>query len=344
MKRNIITKYFLLLHIIILPLLIIFSKSHRNSEPKNPTLAIFLSFFHPNIHECQNIILEQIQLQYPNIRTIVFNADCNLQKAKKIARSLHCDKNISAIVTLGNLATKVMSQIEQHKPIIYGAILDAESLAFSKYAQNIYGIEDRLDIEQIFLTTQTIIPSIQSVIYLQPNTDTFPSSLHKLLAKKFLASGIKVTEIQFASHNLKHKVKQAINKNPSVIFLPVNPYISAQAPSLLEEILKERIPVITEDASLIPLGACASCSVDYKRTGQQIAKLITYLFSEQKDKKLIDKVMSEPLPQTTTFNDDIIKQLGIKLQKTEQKQYKSIIFKEKKLSIKGEPINTAAPA
>ncbi|ETR80396.1 ABC transporter substrate-binding protein [Chlamydia pneumoniae B21] len=69
--------------------------------------------------------------------------------------------------------------------------------------------------------------------------------------------------------------------------------------------------------------------MDYKKSGKQIAKIVHHLLYNNHDVDSLRKIIAQPLSPTTTFNEDIIKYLGIKLHKTERNQFLS--FKSKKL-------------
>ncbi|EPP29887.1 putative exported domain protein, partial [Chlamydia psittaci 84-8471/1] len=55
--------------------------------------------------------------------------------------------------------------------------------------------------------------------------------------------------------------------------------------------------------------------------------MVYHLLNQQQDIEGLKKIIAEPLPQTTTFNEDVIRRLGLKINRTERKQFRSIIFK-----------------
>ncbi|AAF38121.1 ABC transporter substrate-binding protein [Chlamydia pneumoniae] len=294
----------------------------------SPKIAIFLSFPHPLLEDCSKSCIETLK-DFENLpEIVVLNAEDSIVKARKIARSLHTDKNVVAIVTLGTIATKVMSHIETQKPVIYAAVPDRESLTPPKNTMNIYGVNDTLDINQYCFAIQAVATNAQSIVYLKPS-EPFPSDLQKEIVKKLHASGIEVIEISITSSTFKTRIRQAIDKRPSAIFIPLSPLSHKEGTAFLQEILKEKIPIITDDTSLISEGACIACSVDYKKSGKQIAKIVHHLLYNNHDVDSLRKIIAQRLSPTTTFNEDIIKYLGIKLHKTERNQFLS--FKSKKL-------------
>ncbi|BAE81530.1 conserved hypothetical protein [Chlamydia felis Fe/C-56] len=303
--------------------------SSPNPEQGSPKVAVFLSFSHSILEDCSQSCIEVLKSLENSPEVLVVNAEDSVVKARKIARLLHSDQNIVAIVTLGSIATKIMSQIETKKPIIYAAVPDGETLAFSKKQTNIYGVNDTLDINQCCFAIQAVRTNAESLVYIKP-VEPFPSALQKEIEKKLHASGISVTEISVTPTNFKTRIQQAIDKHPSAIFIPFSSLSYKQGTTFIEEILKEKIPVITDDFSLVAEGACVACGVDFKKSGQQAAQMVYHLLNRHQDIEGLKKIIAEPLPQTTTFNEDVIRRLGLKINKTERKQFRSIIFKDNK--------------
>ena len=313
---------------------------HFEKSP-SPKIAIFHSFSHPLLIDCSQSCVEALSAlgNIPEIITV--NAEDNLIKARKLARSLHTDKNIVAIITLGVLATKVMSTIETKKPVIYAAVPNEESLVIPKTQENIQGISDNLDINQYCFAIQAVTTNAESVVYLKPS-DPFPSNLQNEMIKKLHASGIEVIEIPITQSTLKTRVRQALDKRPSAIFIPLSSLMRKEGLTFIQDILKEKIPIVTDDLSLIPEGACIACGVDYKKSGKLVAQLTHHMLYNIQDHEALRKIIAEPLAKMTTFNEDIIKKLGIKMNKTEKKQFRSIIFKDKKTTKSEEPNISAA--
>lgn len=81
--------------------------------------------------------------------------------------------------------------------------------------------------------------------------------------------------------------------------------------TLIKSILKENIPLITDDSSLVMEGACAACSVDYKLSGKQIAYIVRYLLSKKNNEEHLNQISAEPILSKITFNEEIIRFLGL---------------------------------
>ncbi|WP_201456729.1 ABC transporter substrate-binding protein [Chlamydia sp. 17-3921] len=314
--------------------------SERTVSPK---IAIFHSFSHPLLKDCSQSCIDTLK-NFGNLPEIItVNAEDSIIKARKTARFLHTDKNIVAVITLGTLATKVMSSIETKKPVIYAAVPNEETLMIPKNQANIHGINDNLDVNQYCFAIQAVTTNTGSVVYLKP-FDPFPSRVQQEMIKRLIASGIEVIEIPITNSTLKTRVRQAIDKRPSAIFIPLSPISHKEGLSFLQDILKEKIPIITDDLSLIPEGACIACGVDYKKSGKLVAQLVHHLLYNLQDSETLRKIITEPLSQMTTFNEDVIKKLGVKINKAERKQFRSIIFKDRKATTKSEGESNAAAA
>ncbi|SYX08739.1 ABC-type uncharacterized transport system, periplasmic component,ABC transporter substrate binding protein [Chlamydia poikilotherma] len=323
--------------------------SSPNPEQGSPKVAVFLSFSHSILEDCSQSCIDVLKTLENSPEVLVVNAEDSVVKARKLARTLHSDQDVVAIVTLGSIATKIMSQIETKKPIIYAAVPEGETLVFPKKQTNIYGVNDTLDINQCCFAIQAVRTNAESLIYIKP-AEPFPSALQKEIEKKLHASGIAVTEITVTPANFKTRIQQAIDKRPSAIFIPFSSLAHKQRTTFIEDILKEKIPVITDDFSLVAEGACVACGVDFKKSGKQAAQMVYHLLNRHQDIEGLRKIIAEPLPQTTTFNEDVIRRLGLKINRAERKQFRSIIFKEnrdKKAAVKSdkpEGEKTCSPA
>lgn len=305
-----------------------------HTEAKSSKIAIFHSFSHSLLEECAQNCIESLETRDPPLEILIVNAEENTLKAKKLARTLHNDPNILAIITLGSMATKIMSQIETQKPIVYAAVPERETLSFPKGQTNLYGVNDTLDINRCCFAIQVVRANAESLLYLK-SAESFPSSVQKEMTKKLQASGITVTELAITSNNFKTRIRQALTKRPSAIFLPLSSLSHKQRACILEDIIKENIPVITDDLSLISEGACAGCNVDFKESGKQAAQIVNHLLNHAQDTEGLRRIIAEPLPQTTTFNEDAIHRLGIQ---PERKQLQSILFKEKQVAAPSPPL------
>ncbi len=280
------------------------------AEPTAPSIAIFASFSHNSLSECIDSCQQELA-SFGNMPSIsLFNAEDNVVKARKIARNLHKDPNIVSIITLGPIATKVMSQIETQKPIIYAVVPDGEALRFPKEQSNIYGVNDSVDTNQCCFAIHAVTNNATSLVYLQPH-EPFPSSLQEEITTKLRASGIKVTGLPISASNVSSRIQFISENRPSAVFFPLSALSEKMGTSLIQSILKENIPLITNDSSLVTRGACAACSVDYKLSGKQIAYIVRYLLSKKNKEENLSQISAEPILSKITFNEEIIRSLGL---------------------------------
>lgn len=288
-----------------------------DKKPGAPKVAIFFSFSHPLLEECKQSCIDFLQTLEQTPEVIAFNAEDSICKARKIARTLHKQSQISAIITLGPIATKVMSQIEKKKPIVYAGIPDSDISTFSKQQANLHGINANIDVNQCCFAIQTVSSHIDTLIYLRP-IEPFPSTLQKEITEKLGAAGIKVSELAVSPANAKNRIHQLIDTKPAAIFIPLSSLSKKQD---IEEIIKADIPVITDDASLIDKGACVACSIDYKQSGKQLAQVVYHILYNNEDLKELRGIIADPLPTTVIFNEDVTRQLGIELKAFKKQQH-----------------------
>ncbi|WP_213357981.1 ABC transporter substrate-binding protein [Chlamydiifrater phoenicopteri] len=337
-------KVFCVLAFIVSGAFVVFSGQIKASPPQPPKIGIFLSFSHPKVEDCLNSFQDTLRSLKEALPVVVENAENNLSEARKIARKFHRDPSIKGIFTIGSLSTKVMSQIEDEKPIVYAGVPESGSLRLYK-SSKAFHVEENMDIEQLCYIIQTVCSSDKSIFCFRDVTDPFPPIFQSKIAKRLQQFGIQVIDQGFSPSNLTTKLQQVLEKKPSAIFLPLNTHISKQTDRILPEILKEKIPVITDDPSLLPRGAYAALAVDYKKSGKQGALLLNSIVNSSSD-QTFKTILSDPTPRSTTFNEEIVKTLGIKIQRAERKA-RSIIFKdfrEKKSITKSEDKSKAEPA
>lgn len=302
---------------------------------KTPAIGIFLSFYHPSFDQCTTSFQKTLEKKHGDLRFIICSADNSVSKARQISRQFYKNSAIQGIFTVGPLATKIMSQIEDKKPLVFSAIHDAESMAFYKNTTNIHGIEDRLDVDQIFFAVKSLNAKAKSVLYLQPSSETFSHVFIRDIRRKFIASGIDFLEETLVPGNLKTRLRQLLEKRPSVILLPLDPLVGKNISLIVEEALEKSIPIVTVDVSLIDRGVCAACSIDYKKSGEQAATMMNLLIRKDYSSEDIKRISLEPLPQMVTFNDDRIGELGLKLNKNEKKQIRPVFIRKDGIDKRG---------
>lgn len=246
------------------------------NEAKSPKIAIFSSFTHKLLEDCGTSCAETL-VSFANApNTEFFNAQDSWFQAKKIARSLHKDPNVVAIVTLGPIATKVMSQIETKKPIVYAAVFDLDSLELPKTQTNLHGIGDHIDVNHCSGAIRSAAEQADSLVYLAPK-ESIPSSLRKAVIKKLIASGVNVSEMPISPTNIEACTHQIIEQHPAAVFLPFSSLPDPLYARLVSDILKEDIPLISNDSSLESEGVHMTCNVDFKQSGKQLAFVVYQL-------------------------------------------------------------------
>ncbi|WP_213318629.1 ABC transporter substrate-binding protein [Chlamydiifrater volucris] len=338
-----IGKIFCILSFAVSGICVLLSGQVKAAPPQQPRVGIFLSFSHPKIEDCLSSFQETLRTLKGAFPVVIENAENNLSEARRIARKFHRDPTIKGIFTIGSLSTKVMSQIEDEKPIVYAGVPESSSLRLYK-STKAFHVEENMDIEQLCYVIQTVCSSDKAVICFRDTTDPFPSNFQSKISRKLQQFGIQVVDQGFSPSNLTTKLQQTLEKKPSAIFLPLNTHISKQTDKILPEILKEKVPVITDDPSLLPKGAYAALAVDYRRSGRQGALLLNSIVNSS-NTQAFKTILSDPTPRNTTFNEEIVRSLGIKIQRAERKA-RSIIFKdfrEKKSITKNEDKGKVEP-
>lgn len=298
--------------------IVLFFTSYYKNQHEVPSIGIFLSSNHPNYQECVNQFCSSQKLfSYPKI---ILSAEGSLKKARKIAKFFHSKSKIKTIFTVGALSTKTLSQIETHKPIVFSAIQNASFLSLYKRCTNIYGIEDRLNVDQLVFISKAINEQLNTCLCIYSDEQEFSKNFRNEIKNHCSNSGINFEEVTINSPLLSEKLKSLKQKN-HIIYIPLEPFDEALLKNIINVANDQRIPIITTDPSLITKGICASCNIDYKKSGEIAAIIMEQILSSEDNKEEKIAEISFPLlPQYITFNEEIVEKLNIKLDKKDKKQ------------------------
>lgn len=307
---------------------VLFLISHYKHQHEVPTIGIFLSSGHPNYQECVTHFCSSRNLSsYP---TLILNAEGSIKKARKIAKFFHSKGKIKAIFTIGALATKTLSQIETRKPIVFAAIQNASFLSFYKRCSNIYGIEDRLNLDELIFVSKTINEQLNTCVCIYSDKQDFSKKFRNEIKNHCAYSGINFEELAIDSPSLAEKLN-ALQQNTHVIYIPLEVFDEDLLKYVIDSANDKQIPIITTDPSLITKGICASCYIDYNASGTVASTIMEQvLFPNENKEAKIAEISFSILPQYIIFNEEVVEKLNIKLSKTEKKQIRFLSKNTKK--------------
>ncbi|WP_194844275.1 ABC transporter substrate-binding protein [Candidatus Clavichlamydia salmonicola] len=287
------------------------------------TIGIFQSNSHPMLETCSQACIEKVKERLgEDISFISLNAENSLKIARSHARKLHNSSKVKAILTLGPLATKVMAQIETIKPLIFAAISESEMPTFSKQNTNIHGVESLIDHELIALTGKLIAPESKTATIIQGNNTT--SNLRHSLKNRLERQGLTVTEVALTSKTNFTELTNTCLLN-DIIFVDVPPGNNRDLfIPLVEQSFLSKRPFITTDPSLLNVGACASCSIDYIEIGSLTGNMLANTFTNQSFGEKIETLSTPKI----IFNNTILQAWNLNLPLLDNKVIPLFVCKE----------------
>lgn len=206
------------------------------------------------------------------------------------------------------------------KPIVFAAVQNTSLLSLYKRCNNIYGIEDRLNIDQLIFASKAINDQLNTCLCVYSDEQDFAKNFRKEIKNHCSNSGINFEEITIHSPQLIEKLT-SLNQKNHIIYIPLELFDQDLLNNVINIANDNLIPIITTDPSLINKGICASCNIDYKKSGVIASIIMEQVLCSQNDREeKISKISFSPLPQYITFNEEIVEKLNIKLNKTDKKQ------------------------
>jgi putative ABC transport system substrate-binding protein len=283
MKTNFFSKnlFIVMLGVLLTATLLIIFKNR--TADKTLTIGILQTISHTALDNCRNGLMEELEKTFgKNIRVKERNAQGSMLTAQTIAKSFHCDKQISGIVSIGTLATQAITQIEKQKPIFFCAVTDPQKFGLTNNQINSCGVSDAVDVDKAIQTLQALAPNAKNIAIIfnpaEANSECLVNQMdEKLKQKDLIPVHIGVnneTEVQTAAIIATQKA--------DALLIPTDNTVACVMNIIGEIALKSKKPLFICDSLLISKGIlAASGSVNYKECGKLTAKLIEQVFCKK---------------------------------------------------------------
>jgi len=274
-------------------------------------IAVITTLSHPALDMARAGFVQEIKAQLGLEYEIKdFNAEGSMQSANLIARQVAHDSNIKGIFTIGSLATQTLAKAEKNRPIVFAAVSDPEAI-MPDGSSNVCGLSDAIDAEYQIATILDMLPETKSIALLYSPHETNSASVVKKLQARILNAQIKSELVgvyepqQIASASLR------ACQNSDVVLIPLDNQLAASMPAVIKASKHENCIMILTDKALMHHGAALAFGVDYEKSGQEAAVLMTKILLKQQSPATIGTV--NPKDIGVYMNKSVIQEKAIKI-------------------------------
>lgn len=208
------------------------------------------------------------------IQFLIQNAQGSVATAQMIASSFHRNPDVQGILTIGTLATQVMSNIEKQKPIFMSAVSNAQALGIIHPGTNVCGTSDLVDVEKNIQAVLTLLPATKQVALLHNPAEINSSTVAAVMEKVLTSHEVNAQRIGvYSDADIPAAIAHSC-RTADVIIVPTDTTIASAIQTVGATALKAKKPLIVCDNELICPGVLmAAGSVDYFQNGIQTAKI-----------------------------------------------------------------------
>jgi len=253
-----------------------------------------------------------------NVQYEVFNAELDREKLQQFAQKLVQDKP-DLLVTSSTTATVPLAKLTKGTDLPVVFLSAGNPLAFVKsYASsgnNLTGISSAsLDLTAKRLELlKELVPWVKRVVSLNyPQGVNYRDNLAAVreAAKKM---GLVVNEVNASSRDeLMLVIRTITRKAADAILLQPDAFFAKNLEVVVQQSMKEKLPVIPTLINNVKRGALATYSPDYSALGEQGAMLVHKIF---RGAKPADLPIEQPLKLVLAINLKTAKAIGLKISK-----------------------------
>ena len=253
-------------------------------------------------------------LKENNLEFDYYNAQGQITIAKQILSKVMSEKpeliiTITTPVTLLAIASRGSSEI----PIVFSAVSDpigAKIIKEDNYKVNlITGASDHPPIEQTFNLLQKLFKAKKIGIIYNNSEANSVSNVNEI--KEKYGNSLEINAISINSSSM---ISSAMNKfigRVDAIFAPLDSTVFASLELLSKTMLKNNIPVVTNDPDSLKLGVSLGVGFNEYEVGKEAAKKAVRILNAKKNNdRLEDLKISTPKLSEVRINKANIEKLG----------------------------------
>lgn len=298
----------------------IFKPAHHKK-----VIAVVTTLSHPALDMARAAFLQEIKDKLgPDYEIKEFNAEGSMQSANIIARQIAHDADIVGIFAIGSLAAQTLGKAEKERPIVIAAVSDPQAIMPDNNS-NVCGLSDALDPEFQIATILDLLPQTKHISLLYSPHETNSASVVKKLETRIRAHNIKSELVGVYEPQQVASASLRACQTSDVVLIPLDNQLAASMPAVIKATKQENCVVILSDKALIHHGAAIAFGVDYEKSGEEAAILMTNIISKQQSPALIGII--NPKDIGVYGNESVILEKAIKLNPNAKTQ---VIYKKER--------------
>lgn len=291
-------------------LTVTFGAGSLSAQDSSPRVTIFTPIPYDILDESIAGIKEGLAGGYNGhaINLNVVNANGQMQLLSTYAREIISSRP-AIIIPVSTPATEaVVGVAPNNQNIIFSTVTNPARAKVSASASHITGVSDVVDYEANIALLQELFPQAKRIgtIY-NPSDAAAVFGLEKIRAI-CAAKGLILTVVPASNSNEVVNAARSLTGNVDVIYIGSDNTAAAAMPGLIATTRGAGVAVIASDAGSVRNGALAAVSVDYRKLGNAVAKLVIDTLQSGKPAGAFPRVGF--VGDTLVLNADTARRLG----------------------------------
>ncbi len=277
MKKNIL----LIIALVVVPVGLIIMKRKKALPQTRYTIGILQTASHPAldaVHE--GFTTELVSLLGTDVSFITQNAQGSITQAQTAAAHLHADGKYSAFFTIATPALQALAAVEKDRPVIFAAVTDPEPLGVMNPTTNITGVTDMIDVPHFIETITKLLPLTKTVGIVYSTGELNSTEMVQKFKNELTTHQLQALEFGISHESESAAVLQKACRTADVIITPTDNMIASAISTIAAQAVAGKKPLIVSDSMLINKGPFAAQGVDYKKSGQQAARIAHKLLTQ----------------------------------------------------------------
>ncbi len=234
------------------------------------------------------------------------NAQGNIGNSAQIAKHQASAKPEFMVAIATPSAQTLMKAKTDTSTLAFLAVSDPEAINLTNRV-DVIGVADNPPIEELIEKATQIFPAVKNIgvifNYGEINSVSTVEKLEKILKDRNLT----LKKIAITNSN---DIKNAFNKligEVDLIYIPQDNTVVSALASMVSMSRANKIPLISNDPTLVDQGVMMAFGTNYFRSGEQLGNMIADLIEGKKLEKNIQNTNIKELK----LNDAVVKELGV---------------------------------
>ncbi|MGY3778226.1 ABC transporter substrate-binding protein [Isobaculum melis] len=247
-----------------------------------------------------------------NLKIDYQNAQADTANLKSMSERLVSDKN-DVNLAIATPAAVALANEDSETPMVITAVTDAVDAKLvkdnDKPGGNVTGTIDLVPIEDQIKLLLSIKPDAKTVGLIYNTSETNSEIQAKLAEKELKAAGITVKTVTVTSSNDVQQALTSVLKEVDALYIPTDNIMAASMATVGQLAKEYQVPVIPGSTDMAKDGGLATYGIDYKKLGQQTARMALRITEDGENPSEMSIEKSEILE--LVVNEEMAKALGI---------------------------------